>query len=142
MKIKTKNILLNITGVILGFMLGGLLNGFMINQSSSIIPPPVGTDLTTEDGLKAAMKLMQPKHFLIPFLAHAFGSLFGAIICSFIAKTHKLILSMMVGFVFFLGGWMMIMALPSPLWFSFLDLGFAYFPMSWLGYKFASSLKK
>lgn len=36
--------------------------------------PPPCSDLTTEEGLIAGMKLMEPKHFLIPFFAHSLGS--------------------------------------------------------------------
>jgi hypothetical protein len=43
----------------------------------------------------------------------------------------------MVGFLFFVGGVIMIFILPSPLWFDALDLGLAYIPMAWFGYKMA-----
>ena len=44
-------------------------------MSSSLIPPPEGADVTTLEGLKTSMHLFQPKHFLMPFLAHALGTL-------------------------------------------------------------------
>jgi hypothetical protein len=61
----------------------------IIMISGSVIPPPEGADLTTLEGLKSAMHLFQPKHFIMPFLAHALGTLTGAYFAAFIAATHK-----------------------------------------------------
>jgi len=36
-----------------------------------------------------------------------------------------------------MGGIKMASLLPAPLWFDILDLGFAYIPMGYLGYKLA-----
>ena len=62
-----KNFIINVFAVIVGLFLGATVNGALINISGSIIPPPEGFDLTTEEGLKGAMKIMEPKHFLMPF---------------------------------------------------------------------------
>lgn len=53
--------------------------------SSSIIPPPIGVDNTTVDGLKTGIHLFLPKHFLFPFLAHALGTFVGALLAALIA---------------------------------------------------------
>jgi hypothetical protein len=68
-------ILRNFLSAIAGLFLGSFLNGLIIQYSHWVIPPPPGVDLTTEAGLQAAMHLMEPKHFLMPFLAHALGTL-------------------------------------------------------------------
>ena len=70
-------ILRNILACLAGIVLGNLVNGGLIHISSSIIPPPNGADTTTVEGLKATMHLFEPKHFLMPFLAHALGTLTG-----------------------------------------------------------------
>lgn len=85
------------------------------------------------------MKLMEPKHFIMPFLAHALGSLAGAFVAAYLAISQKLILGLLIGFVFMLGGIMMIMQLPSPLWFNATDLILAYFPMAYLGARLAGA---
>lgn len=141
MQQKSKNILFNVAAVIAGLLIGGFLYGTIISVSNNIIPPPAGADLKTEAGLKAAMHLMEPKHFLMPFLAHALGTLVGAFVCTKIARTHQLILALIIGAIFLSGGIMMVMMLPSPLWFTALDLGLAYIPMAWLGWKLAGSKK-
>jgi len=128
----------NILAVIVGAFIGGLLNGALISISAHIIPPPDGANLNTEEGLKAAMHLMQPRHFLFPFLAHALGTLLGAFITFKMAATQKLKMALLIGFLFLTGGIYMVLLLPSPLWFTLLDLLVAYIPMAYLGAKIAT----
>lgn len=128
----------NILAVIVGALIGGFLNGALISISGNIISPPEGANLNTEEGLKAAMHLMQPKHFLFPFLAHALGSLLGAFVTYKMAATQKLKMALLIGFLFLTGGIYMVLILPSPLWFTLLDLLVAYIPMAYLGAKIAT----
>ncbi len=129
-----------ILAILAGIIIGGVVNGIIISISASVIPPPEGANLTTMEGLKASMSLMEPKHFLMPFLAHALGTLVGAILASYIAGDNKLRAALIVGFFFFLGGFANIIMLPSPLWFSFVDLLGAYLPMAWIGYKIGEKI--
>ena len=128
-------ILKNILAIVLGLLIGGTVNTGIIMVSGYIIPPPEGTDLKTLEGLLAAMPLMEPKHFLMPFLAHAFGTLVGAILASSMAVNYKMRFAMIIGICFLVGGIMNIFMLPSPVWFTIVDLGFAYIPMAYLGGK-------
>lgn len=128
----------NILGVLAGVFAGGILNMAIITVSGSIIPPPEGADLTTMEGLKAAMPLMEAKHFLLPFLAHALGTLLGAFVAAKIGATNKMRLALIVGGWFFLGGLANIIMLPSPMWFILVDLGLAYIPMAYFGGKLAT----
>ena len=41
-------ILRNVLAVIVGILVGSVVNMALINLSSSIIPPPLGVDVTTE----------------------------------------------------------------------------------------------
>lgn len=131
-------ILRNIIAIIIGLGIGMLLNGAIISISGSIIPPPEGANLQTMEGLKNAMHLFEPKHFLMPFLAHALGTLVGAIITALIAKTHQMKLALLIGIISLAGGIMMVISVPSPVWFNVIDLGIAYIPMAFLGAKLAS----
>jgi hypothetical protein len=128
-------ILKNILAVILGLFIGGSVNMAIIMLSGSIIPPPEGTNITTTEGLLAAMPLMEPKHFLLPFLAHALGTFFGAFVAAKIAANNKMTFALVIGCFFLVGGIMNIVMLPSPLWFTIVDLGLAYIPMAYLGGK-------
>jgi hypothetical protein len=128
-------ILKNILAVIAGILIGGALNMGIIMISGSIIPPPDGADLTTMEGLKASMHLLQPKHFIMPFLAHALGTFSGALITATIAANHKMKFALGISLWFLLGGVINIFMLPSPTWFTILDLAGAYIPMGYLAGK-------
>lgn len=134
-------IIRNILAVVAGIIIGGAVNMGIILISSSIIPPPEGADITTMEGLKASMHLMQPKHFIMPFLAHALGTLVGAYIAATIAVNHKLKFAVAIGGWFLLGGIVNIFMLPSPIWFTVVDLAGAYVPMAYLGGKLATKKK-
>lgn len=131
----------NILAVIAGLIFGSAINMGIIAISSSIIPPPEGADVTTMDGLKASMHLFEPRHFIFPFLAHAIGTLVGAIIAGLIAATHKMKFSVSIGLFFIIGGIINVFMLPSPLWFTIVDLSGAYIPMGWIAGKIVSSRK-
>lgn len=122
----------NILAVLCGILLGGLLNMGIILISGSIIPPPEGANLTTMEGLKEAMHLMGPQHFLMPFLAHALGSFVGSLVAALLATKHKMRYALGISGWFFIGGLLNILMLPSPWWFTIVDLLFAYLPMGYL----------
>ena len=69
-----------ILAVIAGLLVGSIANMALVMLSGHVIPPPAGVDTTTAEGLKAAMPLFEPKHFLFPFLAHAIGTLVGTML--------------------------------------------------------------
>lgn len=125
----------NVLAVVAGLFLGGIVNMGIVTVSSSVIPLPEGVDPSSMQSLKESMHLFEPKNFLMPFLAHALGTLFGAFIASLIAKTYKLKLALAVGVFFLIGGIMNVVMLPSPTWFAILDIVGAYIPMAFLGFK-------
>lgn len=109
----------------------------IIMLSGSIIPPPEGVDPTNMESLKANMHLFQPKHFIMPFLAHALGVLVGAFIAAKIGASHQMKLALGIGAFFLIGGVTNVMMLPAPTWFAVLDVVGAYIPMGWLGGRLA-----
>lgn len=128
-------IIKNILAVVAGLLFGSIVNMGLIMISGSIIPPPEGADVTTMDGLKASMHLFQPRHFIFPFLAHALGTLAGAFLAATIAADNKMRFAWVIGAFFLLGGIANVFMLPSPVWFSVLDIVGAYIPMAYLGGK-------
>ena len=127
-------ILRNILAVIAGVAVGMLINGGLINISSSSIPLPEGVDPNDFESLKTNMHLYAPKHFIMPFLAHALGTLVGAFTMAKIAVNHQVKLGILIGAFFLIGGVMMVQMLPqTPTWFAALDILVAYLPMGWLG---------
>ena len=130
-------ILKNILAVLVGIIIGSLVNMGIIMVSGSIIPPPDGADVTTTEGLKASMHLFQLKHFIFPFLAHALGTFAGAFLAFLLAGTHKMKFALSIGIFFLLGGIASIFMLPSPTWFTIVDLVGAYIPMAYIAGKLA-----
>lgn len=125
----------NILAVILGLVIGSIVNGAIIQISGSIIPPPAGADLTTMEGLKASIHLFTPINFLFPWLAHALGTFVGALIAALIAANNKMKFAIAIGCVFLIGGIMAVYMIPAPMWFNVVDLTLAYIPMGWLAGK-------
>ena len=135
-------LLKNILAIIAGAVIGSVVNGGIIAISSSVIPPPEGADVTTMEGLKASMHLFKPKHFIMPFLAHALGALVGAFIAAKIAVDHKMKFALIVGILFLAGGITNVLMLPSPTWFTILDIGAAYIPMAYFAGKLVVNKNK
>ncbi len=124
----------NFLAILMGILIGMLLNMSIIMIGPSIIPPPDGVNVTTTEGLKASLHL---KHFIFPFLAHALGTFAGAFAAAKIAANHRLKFALGIGIFFFAGGTANVFMLPSPAWFNTLDLIFAYLPMAYLAGKLA-----
>ena len=135
-------IIRNILAVIVGAVLGGILNMAIVMVGPMVIPPPAGVDMTTVEGLKAAMPLLEAKHFIAPFLAHALGTLVGALVTYLIAASYKTVLGYVVGVLFLIGGISACFLIPAPAWFMVLDLVVAYIPTAWLGILIGRSIQR
>lgn len=128
-------VIFNIIAIIGGIIVGSAVNMLIINFGPTVIPPPEGVDISTAEGLKQGMHLMQPKHFIMPFLAHFAGTFVGAFIAARIAVTHKMRFALGIGFFFLLGGIAASFMIPAPAWFIAVDLLLAYIPAAWLAGK-------
>jgi hypothetical protein len=135
------NILKNTLAVLVGLTIGSLINGAIISISSIVIAPPEGVDVNTVEGLKAGIHLFEPKHFLVPFIAHAMGTFVGAILTTIIAVTHKLKFALAIGIIFLIAGIVNVIMLPAPVWFNISDLLLAYIPTAFLAYKLTNKNK-
>lgn len=123
--------------VVLGLVVGSVINMALIMASGHVIPPPSGVDMTTAEGIRAALPQLEPRHFVLPFLAHAIGTLVGAFSAARVASQYKLTGALIVGALFFVGGVLAAGMIPAPTWFIAVDSIGAYFPFAWLGYLLA-----
>jgi hypothetical protein len=128
----------NILAVIIGLIIGSVVNMGLVIVGSSLIPAPAGVDMNNLESLKASAHLLEGKHFIFPFLAHAIGTLAGALVASLIGASSRMILAFIVGGLFLIGGIAAAFMIPAPIWFIALDLLIAYLPMAWLGWKLSS----
>ena len=129
----------NILSVIVGIVAGGLVNMGIVTLGPTLVPLPPGADMSTMEGVAAAMPLMEAKHFLVPFLAHALGSFVGALVAALLAASHKMSIALGIGAFTMLGGIIAALMIPAPLWFEAVDIIFAYIPTAWIAGKLATS---
>ena len=123
----------NLLAILLGVMAGAAVNMALISISPMLIPPPAGVDVTNTESLSLGIDLFEPKHFIMPFLAHALGTLAGALVAYLTAASHKSRFAYLIGVFFLCGGIAASYMIPAPSWFIALDLVLAYLPMVWLG---------
>jgi hypothetical protein len=96
--------------------------------------------MNTIEGMRAAMTQMTPIHFLMPFLAHALGTLTGGLAAAVTAASHKKTFALVIGAIFLASGIAMVGLVGGPVWFIVCDLGLAYVPMAWLGGKIGTAV--
>ena len=137
-----KSLLWGIFLMLLFLFSGAFVNMGLIIAGMNLIPPPEGIDFSVAESLAKGAHLLEPKHFIFPFLAHALGTFVAAFLLVFILKSSSLSvkLSWVNGILFFLGGLMMVFEIPAPLWFDLLDLSLAYFPMVFLAQRLSRFL--
>ncbi len=125
-------VLRNVLAVVAGLVMGGAVNMAIVIASPLVIPPPAGVDVSDPQSLSESMHLFEPKHFVFPFLAHALGTLVGALVAFLIAASHKPVFAFVIGACFLAGGIAAARMIPAPTWFVVLDLAAAYVPMAFL----------
>jgi hypothetical protein len=126
-------ILRNIFAIIVGLVVGGALNTALIHAGPHVIESPAGVDVTDFESLRNGMHWFEPRHFVFPFLAHALGTLAGALLAFLIAASYRSVFAFVIGAVFLAGGIAATFMLPAPAWYIILDLAAAYIPMAWIG---------
>ena len=135
-----RSIVRNVLAVIAGLIAASLVNMSIVTGGNLLVPPPAGADMNTAEGLRAAMDRMEPMHFLMPFLAHALGTLAGAFTAALIAATHKMKFAVAIGAFYLIAGLAMVVMVGGPAWFIACDLLLAYLPMGWLGGRLATAM--
>ena len=135
-----KRIVMTVVAVVAGVVLGGLVNMGLVMVGGVLIPPPGGVAETME-GFRQNLSSYQPIDFLFPFLAHAMGTLAGAFVAAKIAGRHTILLGLIIGVFFLLGGILMVVMVGGPVWFIASDLILAYLPMGYLGARLAGTRK-
>ncbi len=126
-------ILKNVLAVIAGWFGGSVLNMSLVMLGTSVIPA-VGYDTTNFETMAATAHVLEAKHFVFPFFAHALGTLLGAFIAAKIAATKAKAMALIVGAIFFLGGISAGLMMSAPILMMVIDLTLAYIPMAYLGW--------
>lgn len=129
----------NIIAVVAGVVIGSIVNMGLIFLGHVIVPPPEGFDPMDMEKFAEMFAQFETKHFIMPFIAHAGGTLLGAFAAAKIAANRHMIFALLVSLLFLYGGVSMVMDYGGPMWFSVLDLGLAYIPMGLLGWKLSKN---
>ena len=119
----------NVLAVVVGAIVCLVLNGIVLGLMMKAIPPPEGFDPNDP----ASYDLLQTRHLISPFIAHAVPSLVGGLVAARIAATREITCALIVGGVHLLGGIAAAILIPAPAWFIALDLLVAYVPMAYVG---------
>ncbi len=125
-------ILRNVLAIVIGLAVGSIVNMGLVILGSQVIPPPEGVDVTDAASINASMHLFEPKHFVTPFVAHALGTLVGALTAYLVAGSHRSIFAYAIGALSLAGGIAAASMIPAPTWFVILDLVAAYVPMAFV----------
>lgn len=131
----------NIFAILCGIVSGSLVNMALVMIGPGLIPPPDGVDMSSTQSIAQSVQLLQPKHFLFPFLAHSLGTLSGALTAYLLSGSYRVHLGYTIGIFFLIGGIAASYMIPAPLWFVILDLLLAYIPMAWLAIFFGKSIR-
>jgi hypothetical protein len=129
------NIVRNILAVILGLVIGSIVNIAILSIGHMLMPPPAGFDGSSMEGVASTIHLLRPIDFIVPFLAHALGPFAGVLSAMFIAASGRKTITIILGALFLLGGIAANIMIPAPTWYRIVDLVLAYIPMAWLGWK-------
>lgn len=132
----------NIASILMGVLLGGLVNMALVLLGPILIPMPYGASAGSMEELAATIHLFEPQNFVFPWLAHALGTLVGAFFAAKSGTSHNMLLAWFVGFIFLIGGVYTAMQLNGPMWFNAIDLIFAYIPMALIGAKLAEPKRR
>ena len=134
-KIKLKIFFRNIGSLIIGIIIGSIINIGLIILGGNIFP--LSESFNPMNALNWDIK-----YFLFPFFAHAIGTFSGSFIGSKISKNYSKLIASVVGIYFLSGGIYMVIILPAPVWFISIDLILSYLPMAFLGWYFGIKKNK
>ena len=108
-------LLRNVLAIVAGIAIGGGVNMALITVSPALIPPPAGVDVNNVESMSKAMQLLEPRHFIMPFVAHVPVLCARALAAYLIAATYKTQLAYLIGAVFLRGGVAASFMIPAPL---------------------------
>ena len=119
--------------LVIGMAVGGAVYGGVIALGSLIIPPPAGMNPTDWDSVAAAVHLLETRHYVVRFLAHASCSLVGGMLAYIVGGRYRSMAVYAIGLFFLSMGIMAAQMIPAPMGFVVFDLVAAYIPMAVLG---------
>jgi len=129
----------NILAILAGGIAGMALNGWLVSITGSVVPLPEGVDPDNLESIKANIHLYSWKNYIMPFAAHALGTLLAALVAAKIWVGNKMVPGYVFGGFFLLGGIAAAIMIGTPPIPTAVDLILAYLPFGWFGAKLAGA---
>ena len=129
-----KNALAVLGGTIIGiFIIRGIMSFHGI-----VFPLPDGVHASNPKSISDNIHLFEAKNFIVPFLAHAIGTLCGAYFTAKFAVKYKFNFALGIGAIFLTNALMTAYLVENTsMTFNIIDFVLAYFPMAFIGGKLA-----
>lgn len=135
-----KVVLKNLLAVVAGLLVGGVVNMLIVKLGHTLVPLPT-PDPAAAASAAAGASPLEARHLLFPFLAHALGTLAGALAAFLLAGSRPQVFAYLIGVAFLVGGITAATMIPAPGWFIAADLVLAYLPMGWLATRLGARLR-
>lgn len=130
MSAPTFRYLRSVVAIAAGLILGGALNLFLLQSSAALLATPTYPDL------------LEPRHYVAQFLAHAVGTFVGALAAFLIGARFRTHIAYAIGAIFMFTGFVIGSANGLPTGFLTLKLFGAYLPMCWLAIRAGQRLEQ
>lgn len=130
MSAPTLRYLRSVIAIAVGLALGGTLNLLLLQGSAALLATPSFPDL------------LEPRHYVAQFLAHAISTFVGALAAYLIAARFRTHIAYAIGAIFMFTGFVTGSANGLPTGFLTLKLLGAYLPMCWLAIKAGQRLEQ
>jgi len=125
----------NFFGFIIAAVVGMFINSALVQLGMSLFPLPEGVIPGDMESIAAHIDDFKPGNYVMAYLAHALGTLAGALVALKLCATYQQRFAYGIGVFFLLGGIAAAFFIPAPTWFIILDLVLAYIPMAWIATK-------
>jgi hypothetical protein len=120
----------NIFAVIVGLVVGSVLNFALVQLNLSLFPLPDGVDLTDPESIGAAIRDMPGTAWILVFAAHLGQAFVGGWVAARLGASRPVLLALIVGALTLAGGIWNALSLSLPAW-TWIEMPF-YLLVAWL----------
>eukprot|EP01006_Ploeotia_vitrea_P043903 TRINITY_DN66788_c2_g7_i1.p3 TRINITY_DN66788_c2_g7~~TRINITY_DN66788_c2_g7_i1.p3 ORF type:complete len:142 (-),score=18.35 TRINITY_DN66788_c2_g7_i1:630-1055(-) len=107
----------NIGAVVLGFVIGSMVNmAFVLLNVYVLYPLPEGVDMNNSQQMSAWVETLPTPAFIVVLLAHLGQSFVGASVAARFGSSHKMALAMTLGVMSLIGGILNAREIYLPTW--------------------------
>ena len=106
----------NVGAVLVGLVIGAILNMALVQLNLVLFPFPTDVDLGSPEELAAAIRSMPPAAWILVFAAHLGQAFVGGWVAARLGASHPVALALVVGVVTMGGGIANAISLSLPAW--------------------------